>query len=161
MGTPFSRRGARFDDYLAAVIKVWSGEVVAHEGEFVSWNNFKSYPTPAQKPHPPIIIGGSSKRALRRVVTAAERSCGWYAPSDTEASLREKLDELRRLAEEAGRPFESIEITANWRVGKHPDAPARLRDLGVHRLVALLGSTGESDPRKAIEKVVEAARDAT
>ena len=81
MGTPFERRGARFDDYLEAVKKVWSGEVVEHESEFLSWHGFKSYPTPAQKPHPPILIGGTTIKTLRRVVNAAD---GWYAPSDSQ-----------------------------------------------------------------------------
>ena len=46
MGVPFERRGARFDDYVQAMRKVWSGEVVEHQSEFINWSNFKSYPLP-------------------------------------------------------------------------------------------------------------------
>ncbi len=42
LGTPFERRGERFDDYLAAMKKVWSGEVVEHRSEFLSWSGFMS-----------------------------------------------------------------------------------------------------------------------
>lgn len=154
MGTPFERRGARFDDYLQAVKKVWTGDVVEHESDFLSWHGFMSHPTPVQKPHPPIFMGGTSTKTLRRVVTAAQ---GWYAPSDSQRHLTEKIAELKELAEQAGRPFESIDITTSWRIGKHPDALAELEDLGVKRVIVMLGATGEPDPRKAIDVIASRA----
>ena len=154
MGTPFERRGARFDDYLAAVKKVWSGEVVEHEGDFLSWHGFKSYPTPAQKPHPPMLIGGSTKKTLQRVVEAAD---GWYAPSDSHKELAKSIEELKQMAARADRPFESIDITINWRVGKNPDALPGFEALGINRVVVLLGATGESDPKKAIDLIASRA----
>ena len=154
MGTPFARRGARFDDYLAAMRKVWSGDVVEHRSDFLSWHHFKSYPLPAQRPHPPILIGGVTTKALQRVVDAAQ---GWYAPSDSESQLREKTAELRRLAGQAGRPMDTIEVTTSWRVGKRPDALAMFEDLGIGRVVAFLTSTGDSDPLKAIDMIASHA----
>jgi len=154
MGTPFKRRGARFDDYLAAVKKVWTGDVVEHESEFLSWHGFKSHPTPVQKPHPPILIGGTSTKTLQRVVKAAE---GWYAPSDSQQELSEKIALLKEIAAQAGRPFESIDITTNWRIAKRPDALPELEELGINRAVVLLGATGESDPRKAIDLIASRA----
>jgi len=150
MGTSFARRGARFDDYLEAVKKVWTGEAVEHESEFLSWHGFMSHPTPAQKPHPPILIGGETTQTLQRVVRAAQ---GWYAPSDSQSELTRKIAELKEIAAQAGRPFESIEITTNWRIAKYPDALPALEGLGVKRAVVLLGATGESDPRKAIDLI--------
>jgi len=154
MGTPFKRRGARFDDYLAAVKKVWTGDVVEHESEFLSWHGFKSHPTPVQKPHPPILIGGTSTKTLQRVVKAAD---GWYAPSDSQQELSEKITLLKEMAAQAGRPFESIDITTNWRIAKRPDALPELEDLGINRAVVLLGATGESNPRKAIDLIASRA----
>jgi alkanesulfonate monooxygenase SsuD/methylene tetrahydromethanopterin reductase-like flavin-dependent oxidoreductase (luciferase family) len=154
MGTPFERRGARFDDYLEAVKKVWSGEVVEHESEFLSWHGFKSYPTPAQKPHPPILIGGTTTKTLRRVVNAAD---GWYAPSDSQEELTEQIAQLKEMAAEAGRSFDSFDITTNWRIAKYPDALPQLEDLGITRAVVMLGATGESDPRKAIDLIASRA----
>jgi probable F420-dependent oxidoreductase len=154
MGTPFKRRGARFDDYLEAVKKVWSGEVVGHESEFLSWHGFKSCPAPAQKPHPPILIGGTTTKTLQRVVNAAD---GWYAPSDSQQMLTEKIAELEAIAAQAERPVESIDITANWRIAKRPDALPEFEDLGITRAIVLLGATGESDPRKAIDLIASRA----
>jgi probable F420-dependent oxidoreductase len=154
MGTPFARRGARFDDYLAAVKKVWSGEIVDHRSEFLSWHHFKSFPTPVQKPHPPIHIGGTTTKTLERVVDSAQ---GWYAPSDSAETLRTKIAELKRLAAEAGRSFDTIEVSASWRVHHRPDALAEFEDLGIRRVVAFLGSTGEADPRRAIDRIAAKA----
>ena len=154
MGTPFERRGARFDDYLEAVKKVWSGEVVEHESKFLSWHGFKSYPLPAQRPHPPILIGGVTTKTLQRVVRSAQ---GWYAPSDSQKELTEKITELREMAAQAERPFDSIDITTNWRIAKYPDALPQLEDLGITRAVVLLGATGESDPKKAIDLIASRA----
>ena len=154
MGTPFARRGARFDDYLAAIKKVWTGEVVDHDGEFLSWHGFKSHPTPAQKPHPPILMGGVTDKTLQRIVDSAD---GWYAPSDSKRVLHEKLEVLQQKAAEAGRPFESLDITTSWRIGARPDALPEYEELGINRVIVLLGATGESDPRKAIDLIASRA----
>lgn len=55
LGVPFERRGARFDDYIQAMRKVWSTDVVEHKSDFLDWSDFKSYPIPVQDPFPVII----------------------------------------------------------------------------------------------------------
>jgi probable F420-dependent oxidoreductase len=154
MGTPFERRGARFDDYLDAIKKAWSGEVVEHESEFVSWHGFKSYPVPLQKPHPPILIGGATTKMLKRVVRDAQ---GWYGLGNSSQELGEKIDALRSIAADASRPFDQIDITTNWRKINDADALSKLEDIGVTRAVAMLGATGEPDPRKAIDLIASQA----
>ena len=76
---------------------------------------------------------------------------------DSQQELTEKIAELKEMAAQAGRPFESIDITTNWRTAKYPDALPQLEDLGITRAVALLGATGESDPRKAIDLIASRA----
>ncbi len=154
MGTPFARRGARFDDYVTAMKKVWSGEVVEHQSDFLSWSGFKSHPTPAQKPHPPLLVGGTSKQALRRVARLGD---GWYAPSGSAKELAAQLDQLKEIANAEGRDYESIEITGTWRVGAHPDALPEFEGLGVSRLIVPLFSTGEREFKRAIDVIQKAA----
>jgi len=149
-GTPFARRGARFDDYLRAMKKVWSGETVEHDGEFVQWSGFKSHPRPRQRPHMPIVIGGTSDRAFRRVVELGD---GWFAPNKGVDDLRDQIGRLQRISTELGRDPDTIEITAMWTLVKEPDALSAYEDLGVSRLVVSLVATGESDPMAAIETV--------
>ncbi len=137
MGVPFAGRGKRFDDYLTAMKKVWSGEVVDHNSEFLQWQGFKSYPLPSQKPHPPIIIGGHSRAALQRTAVMGD---GWFAFAKDAGELAQMLVQLRGAAEVAGRDPASIEITTLWR--QFSDGMAGLeayRELGVARLLVPLG----------------------
>ncbi|MEZ4327779.1 MAG: LLM class F420-dependent oxidoreductase [Polyangiales bacterium] len=154
MGTPFERRGARFNDYIAAMKKVWSGDVVEHQSDFLSWSGFKSYPTPAQTPHPPLLVGGTSKQALKRV---AQLGDGWYAPSGSPEQLAGQLAELRTIASEVGRDYDTLEITGTWRVAAQPDALSAYTDLGVSRLIVPLFSTGETNYKAAIDVLAKAA----
>ena len=137
MGVPFEGRGKRFDDYLAAMKKVWSGEVVDHGSEFLDWRGFKSFPLPKQKPHPPIIIGGHSPAALRRTVAMGD---GWFAFPKDNGELTDLLEQLRGLAKAAGRDPAEIEVTTLWR--QYGDGMAGVdayREMGVTRLLVPLG----------------------
>ena len=59
-------RGARCDDYLEVMIKLWSGEVISHRGRFFQAEDIAMAPTPTQRPHPPIWAGGDAEGMLRR-----------------------------------------------------------------------------------------------
>ena len=155
MGTPFARRGARFREYLEAIRKAWSGDVVEHEGELLSWSGFKSYPTPTRPSGPPVIIGGTSEPALRRVVRMGD---GWYTPNHSVGQLREQLTRLRTAATAEGRAMDSIEVTAAWVLAKEPDALAEYEDLGVSRLIVPWYATGASTWRAAVDKIAAATR---
>ena len=150
LGVPFERRAERFRDYVVAMKKVWSGEMVEHESEFLHWKGFKSYPLPVQRPHPPIIVGGASREALRRV---AELGDGWYAPTSGPDQLAEALAKLREVCKLAGRDYDSVEITASFNYSKEgAGGVARYRDLGVARLVVPVMFL-EGGPMAGLEKL--------
>ncbi|MBT5459811.1 MAG: TIGR03619 family F420-dependent LLM class oxidoreductase, partial [Rhodospirillaceae bacterium] len=137
MGAEFKGRGKRFDDYLMAVKKVWSGEVVEHQSEYLHWSGFKSYPLPHRQPGPPIIIGGHSKAALRRAVAHGD---GWFAFPSGKDEFAGLVAQLRDLSEAAGRDPASIEITTLWRdYDGGLETLESYRDLGVSRLLVPQG----------------------
>lgn len=151
MGVPFEKRGARADDYIAAMKKVWSGEVVEHESEFLHWTNFKSYPLPVQRPHPPLIIGGDSGPALRRVARLGD---GWFAVDNKPERLAERLKELAQLAKEAGRDPAKIEISLFWtRFSEGLDSVKRYADLGVSRLIIPWRTMGVTNGADGLDKL--------
>ena len=131
MGVPFEKRGARFDDYVQAMRKVWSGEVVEHESEFLSWHGFKSYPVPVQNPLP-VVIGGDKGKVYERI---AKYGDGWYVPGGDPADLKAKLAELRRVCEQVGRRFEDIEISCMWPGVGGVEMVRALEEAGAHRAV--------------------------
>lgn len=144
LGVPFERRGARFDDYIEAMKKVWSGEVVEHESDFLHWSGFKSYPVPVQKPHVPVIIGGSKGRAFERI---AKHGDGWYAPTQSVEQLTDMLKQLKAACDETGREIATVEVTAMWNPGAEGlDAVKRYEDLGVSRLVVPVFALGAPSP---------------
>lgn len=152
LGVPFERRGARFADYMRAMKKVWSGEAVEHKSEFLDWSGFKSYPLPTQKPHPPIVVGGTSKKALERVVEFGD---GWLVPTPVGdlGRLSELLAQLKHTAQEAGRDPESIEISSTWDFSREGvDSVAQYRDLGVSRLVVGTFQLGDA-PMPGLDKL--------
>ncbi|MED5463220.1 MAG: LLM class F420-dependent oxidoreductase [Myxococcota bacterium] len=151
MGVPFEKRGARFNDYLVAVKKVWSGETVEHQSEFLNWSGFKSYPLPVQKPHPPLIIGGTSPAALRRVVRHGD---GWFAPSRNLEELSEMCGALREVASREGRDYQSLQISAMWGgVQEGLESIPAYKELGVTRLILGMHHLEGSDPLKGLESL--------
>jgi len=148
MGTPFERRGARFDDYVVAMKKVWSGKVVEHDSDFLNWHGFKSYPVPVQKPHVPVIIGGAKGRIYERIATVGD---GWFAPIADPVELGKALAELKAVCKKVGRNYADIEITTMWAPQAGLDSLKQLRDLGVARVTTF--AMGAPDPIDAIKRL--------
>jgi len=149
LGVPFERRGARFDDYIQAMKKVWSGDPVEHDSEFLHWSGFKSYPLPIQRPGVPCIIGGSKGRAFDRIALHGD---GWYAPTQNVEDLARLLTQLEAACERAGRDRSTVEVTAMWIPAiEGVDAVGRYRDLGVSRLVVPVFALG-GPPLDALDK---------
>jgi probable F420-dependent oxidoreductase len=136
LGIPFERRGPRSDEYLDAMLALWTQPSPAFRGEFVDFGGIQAMPRPVQQPHPPIVVGGMSPGAYRRAV---ERGHGWYGfaldPAAT-ATCIEGLEAARRACDrpEALGPLE-ITITPPGSIDR--DLARRYEDLGVQRLVAL------------------------
>jgi probable F420-dependent oxidoreductase len=148
MGTPFERRGARFDDYVAAMRKVWSGNVVEHHSEFLNWTGFKSYPLPVQKPFP-VIMGGNKGKILERI---ARLGNGWFIPGVNAAEIRTQLGELRQVCDRLGRNFSEIEITSMWPANNGLEGLRELSSAGVHRAVVPLMALG-ANPMEGIQRI--------
>jgi probable F420-dependent oxidoreductase len=143
VGTPFERRGARFDDYIQAMRKVWSGEVVEHKSDFIDWTGFKSYPVPVQDPFP-IVIGGSKGKAFERT---ARYGNGWFAPTASVKDLASKLEELDKACDAIGRDRSEIEISAMWMPNPEDlGVVEQYADLGVSRLIVPVPALGPGNP---------------
>ena len=95
LGVDFATRGRRTNEFLEALKSLWTEEVPEHAGTFYNYSGLKFAPKPLQTPHPPILIGGGSNAALRRVV---EHGDGWHALRKSPAQIREALRELGQMA---------------------------------------------------------------
>jgi len=101
-GAPMQRRGARAEDFVACLRAIWSPEeIVEHHGEFYNVPRGKVDPKPAQKPHPPILLGGSAEPALQRVGRIAD---GWISASRFDAAkVSGAIETISTAATDAGR----------------------------------------------------------
>ncbi len=150
LGVPFEEKGARMDEYLDAILALWTEEKPAVEGRFVSFSGVNAHPRPVQQPHPPLVIGGHSTGAFRRAV---RRGNGWYGFfQDVDASAR-CLGQLEEAAKEVERPgaLGRLEISITPPPGLDRDRAARYRDLGVDRLIPLC-------PARSGDEVVDFVR---
>jgi len=93
---PFHKRGVITNDYLAAIKTLWTGEVASHNGPYVSFKDVLLSPKPVQSPHPPVWVGGSSDRAMRRAVRFGQ---AWHPISMRVDWLRDTaMPRLRQIA---------------------------------------------------------------
>jgi probable F420-dependent oxidoreductase len=101
LGVPFAERGAMTDEYLDAMVELWTSPKPAFTGTYTQFSDLLFEPKPMQKPHPPIWVGGHSPAALRRAVRVGET---WHPINRPPDELRKGRAELARLSGLSGRP---------------------------------------------------------
>ncbi len=101
LGADFERRGTVSDEYLAAIVAAWSEEVARFEGETLAFRDVIVAPRPAQRPRPPIWVGGNSRAAVRRAARLADGWVPWQLEPEACAAA---VADARRLRAEAGQP---------------------------------------------------------
>ncbi|HEY6710551.1 MAG TPA: LLM class F420-dependent oxidoreductase [Actinomycetota bacterium] len=101
VGAPFERRGARAEEFVAALRALWTDEVASYQGEFYRLPPARMAPKPVQRPHPPLLLGGTAKPALRRAGRLAD---GWVSGSTADLTrIGESIEVVRDAARGAGR----------------------------------------------------------
>lgn len=104
---PFAERGSRTDETIELFKALWTQDTPHFAGRHFQVDNVKFVPQPLQKPRPPILVGGMTKGALRRVARLAD---GWVAMGKGPEDLKAPLDILRDLMLKAGRKPEELRI---------------------------------------------------
>jgi probable F420-dependent oxidoreductase len=130
LGIPFEDRGARTEEYLAAMRAIWSQHKPSYHGKFVSFANVQAHP----QRNIPIVMGGHSPAAYRRAV---QDSVGWYGYAlDLEGTTR-ALEGLREAERRYQRPAElgQLEISVTPRGPMDRERAEQYAALGVHRLI--------------------------
>lgn len=100
LGVPFHERGAMCEEYLAAIIELWTKDDPVFEGKYVNFKDVAFEPKPVQKPHLPIWLGGDADPVLRR----AGRHCtGWWPFLTKPEAIPEKIDYIKSQPDYAGK----------------------------------------------------------
>lgn len=166
-GTPFERRGARADEFLRAMIEIWTADPVKFDGEFYHISESKIGPKPVQKPHPHIYVAGFGQYALDRAVRFGN---GWNpAGVPSFEWLEEMISRLHKTAERAGRADMEVVLRSFTMLFKESagaartpmmgtpnevrDDTRRLRDMGVTQLIQSPPGIG-FDPRASLDDML-------
>ncbi|RAV08104.1 LLM class F420-dependent oxidoreductase [Mycolicibacterium sp. GF69] len=115
LGVPFRERGRIADEYLAAIVELWTSDSPRFDGKYVSFGDIAFEPKPIQRPHLPIWIGGDADAALRR---AAKYASGWWSFLTPPEKIAERLDFIKSQPDYNGRPFDVVHGLGTNRVGE-------------------------------------------
>ncbi|WP_088288336.1 TIGR03619 family F420-dependent LLM class oxidoreductase [Kineosporia sp. A_224] len=124
-GVPFERRGARMEEYLHCLHALWTQDPVEFSGEFYTVPRSRTGPPPVQRPHPPVLLGGTAVPALRR---AGRLTQGWIGSSRHDpAAIGDCVAAVREGAREAGRDPHALRIVVRGVVDLVDRAPGGTR----------------------------------
>lgn len=118
---------------IEAAIQIWKNDEAEYHGKIVDFDPIRSFPKPATRPHPPILLGGHTQTTLNRIVEMAD---GWMpvkgrATHPTIEEIEAGIKFLNEKSAEVGRPF----ITDVLDVNVDLDTISRYRDMGVNRFL--------------------------
>ena len=113
LGVPFppvAERFERLEETLQIALQMWAGNDEPYQGKHYQLARPLNSPQAVQRPHPPILIGGSGERKTLRLVAQYGDACNLFARMGKQV-LQHKLDILREHCQAVGRPYEQIEKT--------------------------------------------------
>ena len=130
IGVPMEGRGARADEYLAAMRALWEEEAPSFSGRHVSFEGIDAHPRPVQRPLP-VVVGGHTRAAHRRAARAAN---GWYGFMVGLRAMAEQRELMGAAIEETGRerPLH-VSVTPGRRLDE--ENVRAYSELGVDRLI--------------------------
>ncbi|BBX99740.1 LLM class F420-dependent oxidoreductase [Mycobacterium seoulense] len=132
LSVPFARRGARTAEYAHAMRTLWRDDVASFDGDFVRFDSIRVNPKPVRDRRIPIVLGGNSDSALRRVAAWGD---GWYGFNlDGAEAVRDRVTTLERLCADSGRDRAQLRLSAALREPGVADVGA-LTELGLDELV--------------------------
>jgi len=128
VGVPWKGRGRRMDENLAALRALWRDQASTFKGDTVAFERAYLYPKPARNNDIPILIGGESDAALRRVATHGD---GWLAFKLSVEDAPDRIRLLRQLTTERGRDPDSLRLAVAIFSHTTDDDLKRYRDAGI------------------------------
>jgi probable F420-dependent oxidoreductase len=147
-GTHPETRGAKMNEQLAALKRIWTEEQAEFHGRFINFAPIFSWPKPVQRPHPPIYIGGESRAALERLRTLGD---GWLPQA---ATPPDTLRRVRLWLADNGRTNVPFTI---FGAGRDKAALAGYADAEIDTVTFLLPTQPEPQTLRDLDELAELA----
>jgi probable F420-dependent oxidoreductase len=153
-GTDPARRFGVMHERIEAMKEIWTQDEAAYHGRYVDFDRIWSWPKPAQRPHPPIIVGGNGRRVLDRVIAYGDE----WMPNRIGApgELGERVERLGRMAADAGRATPKVSLYAA------PAKPAeiqRYETVGVSRYVLYVPPVQHPEAEERLDHLARVVED--
>jgi probable F420-dependent oxidoreductase len=152
MGGDFAHRWTQTQEAVMAMKALWTQEEAEYHGKYYNFPPVRSFPKPAQKPHPPIILGSiTSRRVFQRIVAWGD---AWMPVGVSLEEMQHGRETLNELATQAGRDPRSIQVVAFFA----PPDPAGLQALeeaGADAALIALEIAGEQEALAKLEEIAQ------
>lgn len=139
LGVPFAERGAMADEYIAAIIELWTKENPEFEGKYVNFRDVAFEPKCVRKPHLTVWFGGEAKPVLRRI---ARHASGWWPAQIKPDDICTGIDYIKSQPDYNGRLEDVFFALSTLRVGKGhviQDDPAANVGMGKQEILDSFG----------------------
>jgi probable F420-dependent oxidoreductase len=145
LGVPFARRGERTAEYVAAMRTLWSDDVASFSGEFACFDGVRVNPKPVNGRRIPVVAGGNSDAALRRVAAFGD---GWYGFNLPAGAVVERMSTLAEACRSRGRDISELTVAVSV-AGCSPSMLPEFARIGVTELVIVGEPPGDPDAATA------------
>ena len=142
-GTEPRTRMRLMAERIGAMKAIWTQAEASHSGEFLQFERIWSWPKPAQRPHPPVLVGGNGPTVLDRVLAFGD---AWLPEYGSDVS--EVIERANELATRADRPIDLMMMG----VPPDPTALERLQLAGWRRAVHWIPSSGRSNVERSLDR---------
>lgn len=153
MGGDFDHRWTQTRESILAMKEMWTKEDAEFHGRYYDFPPVRVFPKPAQKPHPPVVLGGAARNVFKRIIDYGD---GWLPNRTTPAMIEQSRKTLTDLANESGRDPASISISV---YGQQPDLELirSFHDVGADRVVVSAPlAEDEAEMSDNLEKIADA-----
>ena len=153
-GTAFEGRWKLMRERIEAMKAIWTQDEAEYHGEHVSFDKIFSNPKPAQKPHPPVHVGGAFPGGMRRAIRYGD---GWIPLLGRgDDDILKHLPGFREAAKEAGRNPDDIEVTV-YGCPADKNLVQRYADAGITRVVFGVPPAGSDAVLGYLDQLVDIA----
>jgi probable F420-dependent oxidoreductase len=140
-GTDPRTRMRLMRERVQAMKAIWTQDEASYDGEFVKFERIWSWPKPAQRPHPPILVGGNGPTVLERV---AEFGDAWF-PNYAREGILDRAEQLHQMTDR------HVDLMLMG-VPARAEALERAQRAGCRRAVHWIPSAGPGPVESALEK---------
>jgi probable F420-dependent oxidoreductase len=148
-GTAYHTRWKLLRERSEAMRRIWSHDEASYDGEFVKFGPILSWPKPVQKPYPPIFVGGQGNKALEAAASWAE---GWMPLQAWNPKMFEQIDQLRGMAERAGRDPASVRLVVAHAIADKANLE-KLEKVGAEEAVFELPSASRDEVLRKLDEL--------